>query len=86
MTTSVLDDKANQCFLDLIVEDEAEPIGEVLVDSGTIELGDCGKVYVEAQTNYGDGVYTVWRGKKYLIIEMDMFNTMKLDEALNQDE
>ena len=86
MTTNVLEDPANQAFLALLAEDEADEVGVVCVDSGQIELGDCGNVQVTVQTNYGDGFYSVWRGKKYLILEMDMINALALEEAIGDDD
>jgi hypothetical protein len=85
MTTNVLEDEANLAFLALLSADEAEEHGVVAVDSGHIELGDCGNVQVTVQTNFGDGFYSVWRGKKYLVIEMDMFNSLALEKAVDEE-
>jgi hypothetical protein len=82
-----LDHQANQAFLDLITSDNAEHIGSLDVDSGQIEFGDCNKVQITTRTARGDGLYSVWRGEKYIVIEHDLFNAMNLDqelEALNQ--
>ena len=56
--------------LNLMVSDE--PAGYVLVDSGQIELGDCGAVHVNIDTG-GDGIYPVatavdYGGNKYIVV------------------
>ena len=35
-------------------------IGQIGVDSGHIELGDCGKVQLRVPTKLGDGLYRVY--------------------------
>ncbi len=35
-------------------------IGQIGVDSGRIELGDCGKVQLRVPTKLGDGLYPVY--------------------------
>lgn len=35
-------------------------IGQVGVDSGMVEIGDCGKVQLEVPTKLGDGIYPVY--------------------------
>ena len=79
---AALDDPANQEFLSLMYEDKAELIGSIGVDDGQIEIGACGIVQVKANAASGDGFYNVWRGKKYVVIEIDMLNAMKLDREL----
>ena len=79
---AALDDPANQDFLSLMYEDKAELIGSIGVDDGQIEIGACGNVQVNANAASGDGFYNVWRGKKYVVIEIDMLNAMKLDREL----
>ena len=81
---NALDDVANQSFLDLIMYDKANVIGSVEVDSGHIEVGDCG-VQQHTINVGGDGVYNVWRGEKYIIIEADMLNQMLLHQALEEN-
>ena len=34
-------------------------VGHVLVDSGQIEMGDCGDVHLQLPTLHGDGIYAV---------------------------
>ena len=77
-----LDHQANQAFLDLITSDDAEHIGSLQVDSGQIEIGDCNTVQITTGTARGDGLYSVWRGKKYIVIEHDLFNAMDLDQEI----
>ena len=67
-------------------EDKAELIGSVGVDDGQIEIGACGNVQVKANTALGDGIYNVWKGKKYVVIEIDMLNQMNLDRELKPFE
>ena len=81
----ILSDPANEAFLVLTMEDEAEQIGFIGVDDGQIQLGNCGKVYVETSTACGDGFYPVWAGKKYIVIEHDIFNMLGLDEAIREE-
>jgi hypothetical protein len=83
---AALDDLANQDFLSLMYEDKAELIGSVGVDDGQIEIGACGNVQVKANTALGDGIYNVWKGKKYVVIEIDMLNQMDLDRELKPFE
>ena len=84
--TNVMEDTANQCFLDLLDEDDATCVGSIAVDSGHIELGDCGVVQERISTALGDGLYPVWKGKKYLVIEIDALNIMRLEEAIESDQ
>ena len=79
-----LKDEACNAFTMLVCEDEAEVIGNVAVDSGQIQIGDCGKVQVYANTAYGDGYYPVWRGKKYLVIPIDWIANMRHQDALKE--
>ena len=67
----------------LLDEDKAKLIGSIAVDDGQIELGNCGSVQIKLDTVTGDGSYPVWQGKKYVVIEMDMLNIMRLDNELN---
>ena len=39
----------------------------------------------KVDTATGDGLYPVWQGKKYIIIEKDMLNMMKLDKELEAE-
>ena len=73
-----LDDPANQRFLELMDADDMEILGHVAVDAGQIELGACGSVQITTDTVGGDGLFPVWRGKKYLVIELDALNHSKL--------
>ena len=84
--TNVMEDTANQCFFDLLDEDDAKCVGIVAVDSGHIELGDCGVVQERISTALGDGVYPVWRGNKYLVIEIDALNILRLEEAAETEQ
>ena len=79
-----LKDEACNAFTMLVTEDEAEIIGNVAVDSGQIQIGDCGKVQVYANTAYGDGYYPVWRGKKYLVIPIDFIANERHVDALRE--
>ena len=81
-----LEDPANKDFLSLLYEDKAELIGSIGVDAGQIEIGACETVQVKTDTVTGDGVYNVWKGKKYVVIEIDMLNQMKLDQELEPFE
>ena len=50
--------------------EELEHIGDIAVDSGQIEIGDCGEVQLTVPTVYGDGFYAVHidhRAKKIII-------------------
>ncbi len=80
----VTEDPANADFLSLVYEDKAELIGSIGVDDGQIEIGSCGNVQVKANTVLGDGFYNVWKGKKYVVIEIDMLNQMNLDKELEE--
>ena len=77
-----LDHLANQAFLALIAEDKAKHVGSLFVDSGQIQIGDCDKVQISTETARGDGIYSVWRGEKYIVIEHDLFNALKLDQEI----
>ena len=79
---TALEDPTNKDFLSLLDKDKAELIGSIGVDAGQIEIGACGNVQVKANAASGDGFYNVWRGKKYVVIEIDMLNAMKLDREL----
>ena len=72
--------------MDLVSEDEAKIIGSVSIDDGQIELGNSGSVQIKLDTATGDGFYPVWLGKKYVVIEMDMLNIMRLDDELKKFE
>ena len=82
-TKNAMDDPTNKSFMDLIYEDNSKVIGSVAVDDGQIELGNSGSVQIKLDTVTGDGFYPVWQGKKYVVIEMDMLNIMRLDNELN---
>ena len=79
----VTEDPANINFMALIEEDKAINVGTVAVDSGRIAIGDCETIQHTIETATGDGLYPIWYGKKYIVIEIDMLNIMKLDKALN---
>ena len=79
-----MDDSTNKSFMDLIYEDNAKVVGSVAVDDGQIELGNCGGVQIKLDTVTGDGIYPIWQGKKYVVIEMDMLNIIRLDEELKK--
>jgi len=83
---TTLEDPANKDFLSLLYKDKAELIGSIGVDAGQIEIGACETVQVKADTATGDGIYNVWKGKKYVVIEIDMLNQMKLDRELEPFE
>jgi hypothetical protein len=71
-----------------IVECDAKLAGQVVVDSGQIEIGDCGKVQFSVPTALGDGVYPIWDLGDYIIIEKNMLKVMELDKearASNSD-
>ena len=83
---TALEDPTNKDFLSLLDKDKAELIGSIGVDAGQIEIGACETVQVKADTATGDGIYNVWKGKKYIVIEIDMLNQMKLDRELEPFE
>ena len=85
-TKKAMDDPTNISFMDLVSEDEAKIIGSVSIDDGQIELGNSGSVQIKLDTATGDGFYPVWQGKKYVVIEMDMLNIMRLDNELQKFE
>ena len=85
-TKKAMDDPTNISFMDLVSEDEAKIIGSVSIDVGQIELGNSGSVQIKLDTATGDGFYPVWQGKKYVVIEMDMLNIMRLDDELKKFE
>ena len=82
-TKKAIDDPTNISFMDLIEDDNAKVVGSIAVDDGQIELGNSGSVQIKLDTATGDGSYPVWQGKKYVVIEMDMLNIMRLDNELN---
>jgi len=75
----VTEDPANINFKALIEEDKAINVGTVAVDSGQIAIGDCETIQFKVDTAAGDGLYPIWYGEKYIVIEIDMLNIMKLD-------
>ena len=75
----VTEDPANINFKALIEEDKAINVGTVAVDSGRIAIGDCETIQHTIETATGDGLYPIWYGEKYIVIEIDMLNIMKLD-------
>ena len=83
-TKKAIDDPTNILFMDLIDEDKANVVGSIAVDDGQIELGNSGSVQIKLDTATGDGFYPVWQGKKYVVIEMDMLNIIRLDEELKK--
>ena len=85
-TKKAIDDPTNILFMDLIDEDKANVVGLIAVDDGQIELGNSGSVQIKLDTATGDGFYPVWQGKKYVVIEMDMLNIMRLDDELKKFE
>ena len=82
-TKKAMNDPTNISFMALLDEDKAKVIGSIAVDDGQIELGNSGSVQIKLDTATGDGLYPVWQGKKYVVIEMDMLNIMRLDNELN---
>ena len=83
-TKNAIDDPTNISFMTLLDEDKAKVIGSIAVDDGQIELGNSGSVQIKLDTATGDGFYPVWQGKKYVVIEMDMLNIIRLDEELKK--
>ena len=75
----VTEDPANINFKALIQEDNAIHVDTVAVDSGQIAIGDCETIQHTIETATGDGLYPIWYGEKYIVIEIDMLNIMKLD-------
>ena len=63
-----------------IAASDAKLVGRVVVDSGQIEIGDCGKVQISVTTPGGDGVYPVWNLGDYIVIEIEMLKVMELDK------
>ena len=80
----ILDDPANDNFMSLVYEDKAKLIGNIGVDAGQIEIGACENVQIKIDTATGDGFYKVWKGEKYVLIEIDMLNQMKLEQELKE--
>jgi len=76
MNEKVVDD----AILTAIGESDAKLVGQVGVDSGQIEIGDCGKVQFSVPTVGGDGIYPVWDLGDYIIIEKNMLKVMALDK------
>ena len=70
----------DNAILMAIAESDAKLVGQVGVDSGQIEIGDCGKVQVSVTTPSGDGVYPVWNLGDYIVIEIEMLKVMELDK------
>jgi len=68
-----------------IAASDAKLAGQVAVDSGQIEIGDCGKVQVSVTTPGGDGVYPVWNLGDYIVIEIEMLKVMELDKQARED-
>ena len=81
---NALEEPTNESFSLLMADDDMEYIGDVCVDSGQIELGDVGKVYVRAATACGDGRFPVYKGKKYLVIPIDWLDHMRWSEQLQK--
>ena len=75
-----LDNPANAAFLRLVKKDKAINVGTVAVDSGRIAIGDCETIQHTIETTTGDGLYPIWYGEKYIVIEIDMLNIMELDK------
>jgi hypothetical protein len=46
-------------------------IGQIGVDSGCVELGDCGKVQLSVPTKLGDGLYPVYLSEDGCKITID---------------
>ena len=81
----VTEDPANINFMALIQEDNAIHVDTVAVDSGQIAIGDCETIQHTIETATGDGLYPIWYGEKYIVIEIDMLNIMKLDKELEAE-
>ena len=79
---TALKDPANIAFMSLIKADKGINVETIAVDSGRIAIGDCETIQLTLETATGDGLYPVWYGEKYIVIENDMLNIMKLDQEL----
>ena len=79
------DKKVDDAIQLALAESKAKFVGQVGVDSGQIEIGDCGKVQVSVPTVAGDGVYPVWDLGDYIIIEKNMLKVMELDKQARDD-
>ena len=47
-------------MIDINLKSDGAPIGEVMVDSGQIEFGDCGFTHAKLPTDGGDGIYPIY--------------------------
>ena len=77
---AALEDPANIAFMSLIEADKGLNVETIAVDSGRIAIGDCETIQHTIETATGDGLYPIWYGEKYIVIEIDMLNIMKLDK------
>lgn len=68
-----------------LAESNATSAGSVGVDSGQIEIGDCGIVQISIPAVGGDGVYPVWDLGDYIIIEKNMMKIMEMDQLASVD-
>ena len=75
----------DNAILMAIAESDAKLVGQVGVDSGQIEIGDCGKVQFSVPTVGGDGVYPIWDLGDYIIIEKNMLKVMELDKQARDE-
>jgi len=83
---AALDDTANIAFMSLIEADKSTCVESIAVNSGRIAIGDCETIQLTIETATGDGLYPVWYGEKYVVIENDMRNIMRLDQELKEEE
>ena len=81
-----LEDPANIAFMSLIAEHKGTIVETIAVDSGRIAIGDCETIQLTIETATGDGLYPVWYGEKYIVIENDMLNIMRLDQELKEED
>ena len=68
-----------------LAESNATSAGSVGVDSGQIEIGDCGIVQISIPAVGGDGVYPVWDLGDYIIIEKNMLKIMEMNQLASVD-
>jgi|GEM_PF-895732 hypothetical protein len=77
--------KIDEAIQIAISESSATHVGNVGVDSGMIEIGDCGIIQFSIPAVGGDGVYPIWDLGDYLIIEKNMMKIFELDKQVKTD-
>ena len=77
--------KIDEAIQIAISESSATHVGNVGVDSGMIEIGDCGIIQFSIPAVGGDGVYPIWDLGDYLIIEKNMMKIFELDKQVKID-